>query len=416
MIDVSDKISVERVTEEKSNGFFGYYDISPESPDGKNILVNIPPFTDHMPLVGDELIIGYINELKEFTQIGVTTAWNFQEGCRLQWLDKENVIYNIIEGEKIKSVVFNLKEGMIVRKYDMPVYSVNTCTQRAVSYNLYRSRYCYAHEADKENTDYSRDGIFVLDLQSGKYNLLISLQRLAEDVNGSGSKTWVEHAVLNPVGDRFFFFHRWESESKGYFTRFCVSDMEGNMQVLLDSGACSHSGWLNDRKITAWARIPSKFNAMQKNGFLQKTGLWKLAVDIYHATIKKPGLRQKFTNEAYVIFDVEKSTVQKIDNREFVMDGHETWSKNERFMLTDTYPNEENERRLMLYDSRNDIIYFLGDYYSYPEKDTEAYKNIPGIRCDLHPKWSFGEKYVYFDSTHEGYRGLYRIDVSELMA
>ncbi|MBO4356000.1 MAG: hypothetical protein J5850_04020, partial [Clostridia bacterium] len=96
---------------------------------------------------------------------------------------------------------------------------------------------------------------------------------------------------------------------------------------------------------------------------------------------------------------------------------HCTWSKNMRYMLTDTYPDAEKRRSLLLYDEKNDEIYQLGEFYSYPkemEKNNQKW-NISSLRCDLHPKWTEGEKYIYFDSVHEGYRGLYRIDISDIM-
>lgn len=415
MIDVSDKLLVERVSPKDTPAFFGYYDMSPESPDGKKVLINIPPFADHMPDVNDKLLVGYVNDNKEYIEIGQTTAWNFQEGCRLQWLDDDNIIYNIIVDEKIKAVVYSLSQNKNIMEFERPVYSINRKKQKALSYNLYRSRYCYAHSSDKEMTDYNNDGIFLLDLNSGEHTLLISLSDLAKNANAETVRNWVEHAVFNPLGDRFVFFHRWESEGGNFFTRFCLSDMEGNVKILLDSSACSHFGWLDDTRVTSWARVPNKINAIQKNGFLQKTGMWKVAVNIYHAIVKRPEMKQKFTNEAYVVFDTEEMTHYKIENKEFTGDGHETWSINGRFMLTDTYPDGESNRRLMLYDRETDIIFSLGNFHSFPEVNTEEYKNIPGTRCDLHPKWSYKEKYIYFDSTHEGFRGLYRIDISELM-
>ena len=410
MVDVSKTVKVERVSGEGIPSFFGYYDISPESPYGDKVLYNIPPFTDRMPEMGDELIVGFTVDNVQFNEIGRTAAWNYQEGCRLQWLDNERIIYNIIEDGKIKSAIYDIEDKRVDKKYEYPVYSVDRKNLKAISYNLYRSRYSYPHTRDKEETDYDSDGIFLLDLESGKADLIISLKSLSDQK--VAKNTWVEHAVFNPSGDKFFFFHRGEIETGGFFTRFCVSDLEGNIKVLLDSGMCSHSGWMDDNKVTSWARIPSRINSLQKSGFLQKSGLWKIAAGIYHAVVKKPEMRQKITNEAYVVFDTESLENYKIENKEFVRDGHETWSHDGRYMLTDTYPDEDSCRHLMLYDYREDIVYYLGKFHSYPEIGTEAYENIPGIRCDLHPKWSFGEKYVYFDSTHEGYRGLYRIDIS----
>ena len=414
MIDVSEKIVVERVSPDEKDAFFGYYDISPESPDGTRVLLNLPPFADHMPSEEDELEIGFVDADGMFVTIDKTTAWNFQEGCRLQWLNNDEIIYNKRADGEIISCVYNCIHKKMVKEYSAPVYSVDRMGKNALSYNFFRCRYSYAHTENSELTDYKQDGVILLDLVTGKTSLVVSLEMLAKQVDALNARNWVEHAVFSPSGEKFFFFHRWETKGSGFFSRFCVSDLQGNVTILLDSGACSHSGWKNENTVSAWARIPNKINSIQKNGFLQKTGLWSLAVKVYHKIVKKAELRQKITNESYVLFDVNSGTNYKIDNSEFTIDGHETWSRNERYMLTDTYPNEKSDRYLLLYDFEKKIVYKLGLFHSFPEVQTKEFIEIPGIRCDLHPKWSYAEKNIYFDSTHEGYRGLYRINISTL--
>ena len=115
---ILDKVSTYRAAYGDSNYFFGYYDVSPESPDGARILACRAKFIDHMPSANDELEIGYLDrnvcseaenfgEKKHIAEDGfsildTTTSWNFQEGCRLQWLDNYRAIYNsrYMDGEK----------------------------------------------------------------------------------------------------------------------------------------------------------------------------------------------------------------------------------------------------------------------------------------------------------------------------
>lgn len=413
MVNIENSGGIRRITPKDEVCFFGYYDMSPENIDGQKVLFQKAPFGDHMPSITDNLSIEvYSFATKQFKKIGETTAWNFQEGCRLQWINNSECIYNVRTEQGFGSKVYDTNNDNIIRTYDFPIYSIsnNKCT----FYNFNRSRYSYAHDIEKEETDYSSDGIFIGDLISGKSRLVISLEKLSNDAGSQGQRNWVEHCVLNPSGDKFCFFHRWDNANSGMHTRFCVSDLTGSYEVLLNQGFCSHFGWKNDDIISAWGRLPSKINSVQSNAFLRNTWLYKAMVKVYHSLVKGDSLRQKISNDAYIFFDVRSLNKWKLENSDFVVDGHGTWSKNENYMLTDTYPDHENLRHLMMYNESENKVYELGKFFSYPDiRDTDKYSVI-GIRCDLHPKWSYSNKNIYFDSTHEGYRALYMLKVDEL--
>ena len=79
-----------------------------------------------------------------------------------------------------------------------------------------------------------------------------------------------------------------------------------------------------------------------------------------------------------------------------------------RFMLNDTYPDKNRIQSLCVYDTQKDENIFLGGFYS-PEVP------IIDIRCDLHPRWSRDGRKITFDSTHEGFRGVYEIDFGDIL-
>ncbi len=417
MKNINSEINIERVTPGDGQFFFGYYDLSPESPDGTKILCNKAPFIDRMPRAADELEIGYIDARTfEYTVIGKTSAWNFQEGCRLQWLDDERVIYNIRDGHTFKSEVFDVVQRSSIRIYDIPIYSV--AKGFALSYSFTNNKYDYAHTEDEWSQDPYKDGVYLLNLANGTYNRIISNDTLDSFAGIKNSNGHVEYCVFNPKGDKFYLYYRWgdrwgENNNAAY-TMVCVSDLNGNVTVLLKSNFISHAGWCGNEKISAWGRLPNRVNAVQNNSFFRNTGLWKIAVSVFHHIVKSSKYRQKLTNDAYIMMDLISGEKCKIENSCFTSDGHCTWSSDEALMLTDTYPDKNDRRHLMIYDMSNDKVYLLGMFYSYPEKMKEKNVswNFSAMRCDLHPKWGRGKKYIYFDSVHEGYRGLYRIDIS----
>jgi hypothetical protein len=418
MIDYSNSAKVERLTPCNGQYFFGYYDITPESPDGKRVLVNHAPFIDRMPTANDLLEVGYINiGEEEFHPIGTTTAWNFQEGCRLQWLSNDKVIFNCRTNDGFGSIVYDIAQNGIVQRYSLPIYSISKTKQTATSYGFINNKYNYAHSIDDEKDDKYGKGVYLVDLKSGESSLLVNIDELMGLVNSSNYKNWVEYCTFNPNGDSFFIYHRWENEKGLAGNNLCVCDLNGNIRSLLVSKFISHAGWKGNNEISSWCRLPSSINSIQGNSIIGGTALFDVMKKIYHIVVKKPSLRQKFTNDAYVIFDVKNNTNRKISNREFTSDGHCTWSLNCKFMLTDTYPNEDKKRQLMLYNFDSDKIYLLGEFYSYPKgmESLNPIWNASSLRCDLHPKWGNDNRYIYFDSVHEGYRGLYRVNVSDIM-
>ena len=97
-------------------------------------------------------------------------------------------------------------------------------------------------------------------------------------------------------------------------------------------------------------------------------------------------------------------------------DGHPSFSPSKRFILTDTYPDKNHRRTLILYDTKLKQKHILGKFYSLPNKKYSKDPNwdSSGMRCDLHPRWNRDGTKVCIDSVHEGYRGMYIIEVPKI--
>ena len=76
--------------------------------------------------------------------------------------------------------------------------------------------------------------------------------------------------------------------------------------------------------------------------------------------------------------------------------------------MGDAYPDEEDYRPVYLYNTDTG----KGNMIFRAKSDPVA---VGDIRSDLHNRWSRDGTLASFDSTHEGFRGIYLADLKEAM-
>ncbi|MFE5318022.1 hypothetical protein ACFQ88_04830 [Paenibacillus sp. NPDC056579] len=108
-------------------------------------------------------------------------------------------------------------------------------------------------------------------------------------------------------------------------------------------------------------------------------------------------------NQLYVLKD-RSNEVQPIDREYFLKDGHCSYSPDRSILLYDSYPDTDSYRHLYLYHLAHKRGVTLGSFYSQPHINGD-------IRCDLHPRWNRAGTAISFDSTHEGHRRIYTVNV-----
>jgi len=108
-----------------------------------------------------------------------------------------------------------------------------------------------------------------------------------------------------------------------------------------------------------------------------------------------------------LLFTDRTRHTEALDAAYFIRDGHCSYSPDLNWLLYDSYPIDDY-RYLYLYDLQRRCGITLGAFYSpAPSND---------FRCDLHPRWSPNGQQISFDSLHEGYRGVYRMDLSGIVS
>ena len=113
----------------KEGYFFGFHDTTPYSIDETKVLVCKVPFDMRMPKAGEGLELGYLDfkegKIGEFHMFDTTYAWNWHKGCRLQWLNEKEVIFNnALDGKIISYEVKTIKPEPAIYQALLDTYPI----------------------------------------------------------------------------------------------------------------------------------------------------------------------------------------------------------------------------------------------------------------------------------------------------
>jgi len=379
------------ITAKNTTCFFGYYDRCPWDKSQRFLLYLEVPFDNRMPKPGAEATLG-VFDLQDDNKpriLGKTTAWSWQQGCMQQWLENGSdlhVIHNDFQNGDYVSIIRDLA-GEVKRTLPLPVYIVSKDGKQALSLNFARLQhgspaYGYvAREYEYINQLHPKDdGIWHMDLQTGEHKLIISLDQIVKSMpkeDFQSSFHYFNHLAFNPSGTRIIFLHRWFSKfkngvrAKGH-TRMYTSNPDGtDIYCLADHRIISHFIWKDDSHILAW---------------------------LYH----------DLSGKSYYLFEDKTENIDVVGDGILNEDGHPSYSPDGRWIITDTYPDRERLRTLILFGVLNSKRINLGRFNA-------PFKFDAFTRCDLHPRWSPDGKKICFDSVHEGRRKIYTIDVSSVV-
>ena len=230
---------IRQITRGPKFHWFAYYDKLQFDPTGRFALANQVDFEHRSPRPDDTIQFGMIDlqDKDRWIELGSSRAWNWQQGCMLQWVPgaKEEVIWNDRLDNQFVSHVMNVRTRK-VRTLPGPVYSLSPNGKWAIypdfrRLNQTRPGYGYAGIPDPYQDQLSPDksGISRIDLTTGKQHLIITHAQAAKVANlhsmwEPSAKHWFNHLLHSPDGSRFIFLHRWRGPKQGasFGTRFPV--------------------------------------------------------------------------------------------------------------------------------------------------------------------------------------------------
>ncbi len=355
--------------------FFGYYDKSPWSPDGTQLVYHL--------IKGNLVEIIICDRAKQtITTVASSRTWSSQQGSMVQWLPEgQSVLFNDAVAGKLVTRIINLttQQEQIL---PLPVQTLHPNGKQALSLNYkrldrLRPEYGYNSAVSNFASDlaYGDDGIWQLDFDSQATKLVVTLQQLMENQprpEMQNAQHKVNHIMYSPQGDRYVFMHRWLGKD-GKYSRLYVADAQHNLTLLLDERMVSHYSWQDETHLIAWART-------------EKYG------DRYHLINVETEAKQVIGQDVLDVFG----------------DGHPSFSPDRRWLITDTYPDKARKQHLLLYELATARIIEIGSFLA-PLKYSAA------RRCDLHPRWSRDGNWISVDATYENKRMSYLLDVSKLI-
>jgi hypothetical protein len=388
--------AVRQITRGPRFHWFGYYDKLQFSADNRFVLGNEVEFEGRSPTADDHIRVGMVDlqEKDKWIELGSTHAWNWQQGCMLQWLPgpENEVIWNDREADHFVARILNVHTRK-VRTLPNPIYAISPDGKSVIAPDFRRLNDCrpgygYAGIPDPNRDSSAPDdaGIWHLDLNTSRQKLLFSFADAAkvpftgrkESAFLPGAKHWFNHLLFNTDGTRFFFLHRWRNPGQPmtkFQTRAFTCDANGQEWFCLDPyGATSHFIWRDARHIMAWAWHPSH-------------------------------------GDKFYLYTDQSTHVEVVGLKEMTENGHNTYlpRTGNQWILNDTYPDASRLQHPYLFHLPSSQKIPLGHFYSPPEYAGEW-------RCDTHPRSSRDGGMVCIDSPHSGGRQMYLIKVKDLVA
>jgi hypothetical protein len=368
--------------------WFSYYDKLEFDPTGRYVLGMEVDFEHRSPRGDDVIKVGMVDlmDSDRWIELGESRAWNWQQGCMLQWLpgSKTEVIFNDRKEDRFVSHILDVQSGK-KRSVPHPIYAVSPDARWAVNtdfrrLNDTRPGYGYAGLPDPNRDKLAPDkvGISKIDLATGKETLLVSIADITRfpdpDHDWKGAKHWLNHLLVAPDGSRFIFLHRWRGPSeKSWSTRMLTINADGKDMFVVNSfGMTSHFIWRDPTHILAWARHPSH-------------------------------------GDRFYLFTDKSDSVEVVGKEILTEDGHCTYLPGKKWILNDTYPDKARLQHPHLFNVTSGKRYPLGHFHSPPAYAGEW-------RCDTHPRISPDGRKVVIDSPHGGNgRQLHLIDLAGIV-
>ncbi len=297
------------------------------------------------------------------------------------------ILYNDRIDKEIVSVFLDINSGK-KRMLPRPVNGISHNGKYALSLTYgrlgrMRNVVSYANVVDpyKNEAHPDKDGVFVMDLQTGEYKLVVSIKQVYEMMKEAHPELehkhiWFNHTVFNKSDTRFFLLARTRDDKSGSLeTGMFTVGIDGSdlREVIPYGSSVSHFDWRNDKEIIATFNLDSDGRRH------------------YHLV---DGVNE----------------YKRLGNGSLDFDGHCTFSPDQKWIATDRKVKSTLEQSIILHNFDSDKTKTLATF-SMKER-----KFITGeLRCDFHPRWNRDGTAICFDAldAESGTRQMHLVEFQD---
>ena len=438
-----------RLTNGPKHHLFGFHDLLISNRAETKYLCLEVDTINRPPLPDEKFGVGYV-ENDQFVKVGETTALNYPQGARQQWVSDTNLFtVNNRIGDKWAADLYDADTNTLVEHLPATVHMLTKDGRYALGLDYARLHrlggYGYTGLEDKGvNDPFPADsGITIMDMKTKEVKLLVSVKQVAEvgvsNLNGKAHH-YLTHLCINPSSTRVAFLHRYFMPDGGLMTRLMTIGMDGKGLRCIGQGFLSHYDWKDDDHIYIFGRTGSSVDALRNNPIMSYPVV-KTLLRFAKRTVKMVIGKNKQIVGGMSFLMIEDTPDAK--STEFAKDiiptdGHPmTHPYNKDWCICDNYPDDEGYRDLFLYHFSEDTRIDLGRFkrlFENPDMvlkkdffmgvDANILKSISeeelaftrsGLHCDLHPRWNRKGDMAVFDSIHEGTRQVYAVKVDSIV-
>jgi hypothetical protein len=345
---------------------------------------------DRRPIRPDDRAVLGVIDLQagnKWTPIGTTTAWNWQQGARLQWRPhSQEIVWNDRSDDRKTFVcrVYDFRTGRR-RTLPRPIYDLSPDGRTALTHDF---------EGDHQGTDYavtsdaprrspSKTGIWKMNLDTGAAKLIMPLDRMTALAFPRGvprmGRFYIFREGWNPSGKRFIIFVK--DPPNKLFEAYSMAADGTDVRYFYPNP--SHHAWLDDDYLFDFGLHQPPGGGKPRRGYF----------------LFKDDGRGKARELLWPV-DVDDG---------FGGDGHGSFvpSTQGQWILSDTYNIHGFQHVFLFHRPTRQFV---------PLAKLKCTRPNDAYRVDTHPRLSGDGRRVCIDATHEGRgRQMYVVDIGPIL-